>query len=140
MWVSAVLVLNTDVPITTNRVPIGPYQKPGSINAARAVLILTGGAGSINAARSVLILTGESVSINTDRAVSILTGQAAHFFAHGHIKTRAVSKLSVITSERAQRAERVLSYLKGQSQLLKGRPIYSNDCGKYSLCQLDHAQ
>ena len=30
--------------------------------------------------------------------------------------------------------------LKGQSQLLKGRPIYSNDCGKYSLCQLDHAQ
>ena len=53
----------------------GPYQKPGSINAARAVLILTGGAGSINAARSVLILTGESVSINTDRAVSILTGQ-----------------------------------------------------------------
>ena len=30
--------------------------------------------------------------------------------------------------------------LKGQSQLLKGRPIYSNDCGKYSLCQLDHGQ
>ena len=53
----------------------GPYQKPGSINAARAVLILTGGSGSINAARSVLMLTGESVSINTDRAVSILTGQ-----------------------------------------------------------------
>ena len=53
----------------------GPYQKPGSINAARAVLILTGGVGSINAARSILILTGESVSINTDRAVSILTGQ-----------------------------------------------------------------
>ena len=45
----------------------GPYKKPGSINAARAVLILTGGAGSNNAARSVLILTGESVSINTDR-------------------------------------------------------------------------
>ena len=52
-----------------------PYQKPGSINAAPAVLILTGGVGSINAARSVLILTGESVSINTDWAVSILTGQ-----------------------------------------------------------------
>ena len=32
------------------------------------------------------------------------------------------------------------AHLKGQSQLLKGRPIYSNDCGKYSLCQLDHAQ
>ena len=46
----------------------------------------------------------------------------------------------VITSERAQRAERVLSYLKGQSQLVKGRPIHSNDCGKYSLCQLDNAQ
>ena len=30
--------------------------------------------------------------------------------------------------------------LKGQSQLVKGRPIYSNDCWKYSLCQLDHAQ
>ena len=33
-----------------------------------------------------------------------------------------------------------LVFLKGQSQLLKGRPIYSNDCGKYSVCQLDHAQ
>ena len=42
----------------------GPYKKPGSINAVRAVLILTGGEGSINAARSILILTGESVSIN----------------------------------------------------------------------------
>ena len=30
--------------------------------------------------------------------------------------------------------------LKGQSQLVKGRPIHSNDCGKYSLWQLDHAQ
>ena len=30
--------------------------------------------------------------------------------------------------------------LKGQSQLVKGRPIYSKGCGKYSLCQLDHAQ
>ena len=46
----------------------------------------------------------------------------------------------LFTSERAQRAERVLSYLKGQSQLVKGRPIYSNDCGKSSLCQLDYAQ
>ena len=45
----------------------GPYQNSGSINAARSVLILTGGPGSINAARAVLILTGESVSINTDR-------------------------------------------------------------------------
>ena len=50
----------------------GPYKKPGSINAARAVLILTGGAGSIN---------------------------AAHLFAHGHIKTRAVSKLSVTVKQ-----------------------------------------
>ena len=33
----------------------GPYQKPGSINAARAVLILTGGAGSINTDRAVLM-------------------------------------------------------------------------------------
>ena len=30
--------------------------------------------------------------------------------------------------------------LKGQSQLVKGRPIHSYDCGKYLLCQLDHAQ
>ena len=30
--------------------------------------------------------------------------------------------------------------LKGHSQLEKGRPIHSNDCGKYLLCQLDHAQ
>ena len=36
--------------------------------------------------------------------------------------------------------EQIDELLKGQSQLLKGRPIYSNDCGKYSLCQLDHAQ
>ena len=32
------------------------------------------------------------------------------------------------------------SLWKGQSQLVKGRPIHSNNCGKYSLCQLDHAQ
>ena len=41
---------------------------------------------------------------------------------------------------RSSPTRRYAGLLKGQSQLVKGRPIHSNDCGKYSLCQLDHAQ
>ena len=50
----------------------------------------------------------------------------ASLLIHASVET----VVAVITRERAQRAERVLSYLKGQSQLVKGRPIHSNDCGK----------
>ena len=52
----------------------------------------------------------------------------------GQVKVRNFDFSGLVTSSSK------ISILKGQSQLVKGRPIYSNDCGKYSLCQLDHAQ
>ena len=52
----------------------------------------------------------------------------------------AVFSLSAKNLRGADNLPPAVRGLKGQSQLVKGRPIHSNDCGKYSLCQLDHAQ
>ena len=66
-------------------------------------------------------------------------GGGVALYAHSSLLIKRLTELELEDEEWIW-AKIKTQNLKGQSQLLKGRPIYSNDCGKYSLCQLDHAQ